>query len=73
MRSGVMEMPKTEKMKMRLGKQCVICEKRREEGISIAYSFICQTCEQEIVHLNDSDQMYNKYVKQMRTVSSQYV
>jgi len=73
MKSGVMEMPKTKIMKMRLGKQCVICEKRKEEGILIAKSFICTTCEHEMVHLDDQDHLYHEYIKQMRAFSSQYV
>jgi hypothetical protein len=73
MKSGVMEMPKTEILKMRLGKQCVICEKRKEEGIIIAKSFICTSCEEKIVHLDEGDQMYDAYVKQMRPLSSQYM
>lgn len=73
MKSGVMEMPKTNIIKMRLEKQCVICEKRKKEGILIANSFICNKCEHEMVHLDEQDHQYNEYIKQMRTFSSQYV
>ncbi len=68
-----MEMPKTSIMKMRLGDNCVICNKRKEEGLHIANSFICFTCENKIVELDENDLMYHTLVKQMRNLSSNFI
>ncbi|ARK28420.1 Inhibitor of sigma-G Gin [Halalkalibacter krulwichiae] len=68
-----MEMPKTNIMKMRLEKRCVICEKRAQEGIMIASSLICSPCEKAIVQTEETDELYNRYVEKMKSLSSQYI
>jgi hypothetical protein len=70
MMSGVMEMPKTRILKMRLADNCVICNKRKEEGLHVVNSFICFTCETKIVQVDENDQTYDTLVKQMRDLSS---
>ncbi|WP_332697195.1 sigma factor G inhibitor Gin [Halalkalibacter lacteus] len=66
-------MPKTSIMKIRLGDKCVICNKRKEEGLHVVNSFICSSCETKMVQVNENDQTYHTLVKQMRNLSSNFI
>lgn len=47
---------------------CAICELQREEGIRIASSFICSTCEYEMVKTDVLDEKYPYFITQMRHI-----
>jgi len=47
---------------------CAICELQREEGIRIATSFICSSCEDEMVNTDVLDEKYVYFIAQMRHI-----
>ncbi|MBP3953510.1 sigma factor G inhibitor Gin [Bacillus sp. YZJH907-2] len=66
-------MPKTKLMKVRLGDNCMICNKRKPEGLQVVNTFICLSCESELVHSDEKDAVYHTYVKQVRTLSNNFI
>ncbi|WP_162232211.1 sigma factor G inhibitor Gin [Halalkalibacter wakoensis] len=66
-------MPKTNIMKVRLGDCCMVCNKKRADvGLRVLTTFICNSCEEQLVQINETDEQYDTYVKQMRTLSSNF-
>ncbi|HJV45216.1 MAG TPA: sigma factor G inhibitor Gin [Bacillota bacterium] len=49
-------------------KICIVCGNKREEGITIWNSFICHTCEQEMVRTDVMDEKYSFFVEKMRNI-----
>ncbi|MCL7749298.1 MULTISPECIES: sigma factor G inhibitor Gin [Halalkalibacter] len=66
-------MPKTKTMKVRLGDCCMVCNKRKTEGLQVLNTFMCESCETELLQLNEQDDMYETYVKQMRNLSTNFI
>ncbi|MFC6335133.1 sigma factor G inhibitor Gin [Paenibacillus septentrionalis] len=48
--------------------QCTICGKESEIGLHIVSSFICSSCEQEIVQIDVEDERYPFFVSRMKTI-----
>jgi hypothetical protein len=49
-------------------RSCIVCGNERDEGISIWNAFICNTCEQEMVHTEVMDEKYSFFVERMRNI-----
>lgn len=47
---------------------CIVCGKQKEEGIAIWNSFICDQCEQEMVHTDVMDAKYPFFVEKMKLI-----
>jgi len=47
---------------------CLICDQSRLEGIYIRTSFICTTCELNMIHTNTDEAMYHYYVKKLKPI-----
>ncbi|WP_199623824.1 sigma factor G inhibitor Gin [Paenibacillus alkalitolerans] len=48
--------------------QCIICEQKRREGITICSEFICSDCETEMVRTDVKDAKYPFFISQMRRI-----
>lgn len=48
------------------GETCLICEENKPVGIHICHQFICQTCEQKLVHTDTGDALYAYYLEKLR-------
>jgi hypothetical protein len=53
-----------------IGEICVICEQQKTNGIHLYTSFICNECEQELVHTDTDNPRYKYYLKQLRKVNT---
>ena len=47
---------------------CTICGKSSTAGLHIVKSFICSSCEQEIVNIDVKDERYPFFVSRMKTI-----
>lgn len=47
-------------------KECIVCEKKKEEGFHLYTSFICSECHQKIINTDVTDKKYRFYVKQLK-------
>ena len=47
---------------------CLICDQSRLEGIYIRTSFICTTCEWNMIHTDTDEVMYHYYVKKLKPI-----
>ena len=47
---------------------CTICGLQREEGIRIVSSFICSSCEQEMVTTDVMDEKYPFFISKMKLI-----
>ncbi|SFB60949.1 Inhibitor of sigma-G Gin [Cohnella sp. OV330] len=47
-------------------KTCIVCGHRDREGIRIMSSFICHSCESEMVNTQVEDQRYPFFVQQLK-------
>lgn len=47
-------------------KQCKICEEWKEEGIYLLISFICTSCEKEMLETEPGDEHYQYYVERLK-------
>ncbi|GAA0467408.1 sigma factor G inhibitor Gin [Alkalibacillus silvisoli] len=45
---------------------CQICEEFRQDGIYVLTTFICKSCEREIVNTSPDDEQYQYYVDRMK-------
>lgn len=52
--------------KQQTGEVCIICEEEKPVGIHICHQFICQSCEQRIVHTETNDALYTYYLNKLR-------
>ncbi|MEJ8546130.1 sigma factor G inhibitor Gin [Brevibacillus borstelensis] len=52
----------------RIAQRCIVCEEERLDGIAICEQFICQHCEQEMVHTDVQDAKYPFFIHQMRRI-----
>lgn len=50
------------------GEMCLICEEKKETGIHICNQFICESCEQEMVHTDTGDASYSHYLRKLRSL-----
>lgn len=48
--------------------ECIICHFAKPNGIRICGEFICADCEQDIVHANVDDAVYQHYVQEMKRI-----
>lgn len=53
-----------------IGETCVICEKLKNNGIHLYTSFICNECEQDLIHTDTDHPMYRYYLKQLKKVNT---
>lgn len=47
-------------------KRCTICEEDNQIGIHLYASFICTTCEYNIIHTDPREERYNYYVRKLK-------
>lgn len=47
---------------------CTICGESSSAGLHIVRSFICSSCEQEIVKIDVKDERYPFFVSRMKTI-----
>ncbi|TCS77950.1 sigma factor G inhibitor Gin [Tepidibacillus fermentans] len=45
---------------------CVMCGHKEKEGIFIQGGFICDDCEEDIVHTEVEDEKYHYFVQQLK-------
>lgn len=50
------------------GETCMICEEKKRTGIHICNQFICESCEQKLVHTDTGDASYAYYLKKLRSL-----
>jgi hypothetical protein len=48
--------------------ECIICNVPKERGITVCGQFICEACEQEIVHTDVNDERYVYFVNCMKQI-----
>lgn len=46
---------------------CIICNDEKPDGIFILSEFICETCEEEMVHTDVMDEKYSFFIHQLKT------
>jgi len=46
--------------------ECVICDEQKEKGIYLYTTFICSSCEHNLIHTEPREQKYNYYVKKLK-------
>lgn len=49
-------------------KICIICGMKKCDGITIHSGFICDTCEEEIVHTEVDSEKYPFFIKRMKEI-----
>ncbi|RXT08981.1 sigma factor G inhibitor Gin [Ammoniphilus sp. CFH 90114] len=49
-------------------KNCIVCGESNKEGIFIWEAFICQSCEQEMVHTDVMDAKYPFFIEKMKNI-----
>ena len=47
---------------------CVMCGHKEKEGIFLYDSFICDQCEDEMIHTEVEDEKYNFFIQQLKHV-----
>ncbi len=47
-------------------KQCKVCEEWKEDGIYLLISFICTSCEKEMLETDPQDERYQYYVDRLK-------
>ncbi|SCW72392.1 Inhibitor of sigma-G Gin [Paenibacillus tianmuensis] len=47
---------------------CIICGQTKENGILIISEFICEDCENEMVHTEVNDAKYPFFIHQMKQI-----
>ncbi|KFN01046.1 carnitine--CoA ligase [Bacillus clarus] len=52
---------------------CIVCEKKREDGIHVHNSFICDECEHDMVNTETNDPKYIYYLTQLRKIEVSYL
>jgi hypothetical protein len=49
-------------------RRCIICGKEEGKGLFIYESFVCQTCEREMVHTNVEDDKYRFFIQKLKKI-----
>lgn len=49
-------------------RECIVCEKQKEDGITIYKQFICESCEQEMIRTDVKEPKYPLFVKRLRRI-----
>lgn len=47
---------------------CIICEQQKDNGIQIVSEFICDACENEMVHTDVKDEKYPFFIHQLKRI-----
>ncbi|MEI4832489.1 sigma factor G inhibitor Gin [Bacillus sp. FJAT-53711] len=47
---------------------CIVCEHKKDSGIHLYTSFICESCEREMIETNTNDPKYMFYLQQLRKI-----
>ncbi|MDC2867464.1 MULTISPECIES: sigma factor G inhibitor Gin [unclassified Bacillus (in: firmicutes)] len=47
---------------------CIVCEDKKDSGIHLYTSFICESCEREMIETNTNDPKYMFYLQQLRKI-----
>ncbi|WP_232718759.1 sigma factor G inhibitor Gin [Bacillus sp. FJAT-45037] len=68
MRLEVIQVKKTRVIHVRLGENCVCCQRIRHEGIRLFSTFICQGCEREIITTDCQDIEYETKIDRLRYI-----
>lgn len=55
-------------MKTTIDQSCTICGLQRDEGIRIVSSFICSSCEHEMVTTDVKDEKYMFFITRMKHI-----
>ncbi|MGM9923322.1 MAG: sigma factor G inhibitor Gin [Bacillus sp. (in: firmicutes)] len=55
--------------KLSIGETCIVCEEVKNEGMYVYLSFVCRSCEEDIVKTETSDPKYQYYLQQLRKVN----
>ncbi len=50
---------------------CIICEEDRMQGIRICTSFICISCEYNLIHTDTQEEKYRYYVQKLKPINQQ--
>ena len=48
--------------------ECIVCEQRKDHGITICNQFICESCEQEMITTDVKEPKYPMFVKRLRRI-----
>lgn len=51
--------------------QCGICEEEKEKGIVLCRLFICDECEQNMIHTEPREEKYNYYLQKLKNMNQQ--
>ncbi|MCI0767550.1 sigma factor G inhibitor Gin [Bacillus sp. TL12] len=51
---------------------CIVCENKKDDGIRVQTSFICDTCERDMVETETNDPKYIYYLQQLRKIQISY-
>lgn len=51
---------------------CIVCENKKDDGIYVHMSFICDSCERDIVGTDTNDPKYIYYLQQLRKIQISY-
>lgn len=49
-------------------RRCIICGKEAVEGLFIYESFVCHTCEREMVRTNVDDEKYGLFIRKLKKI-----
>ncbi|CAG9614382.1 Anti-sigma-G factor Gin [Bacillus rhizoplanae] len=47
---------------------CIVCEDKKDSGIHLYTSFICESCEREMIETSTNDPKYMFYLQQLRKI-----
>ncbi|MGF9964745.1 sigma factor G inhibitor Gin [Bacillus rhizoplanae] len=47
---------------------CIVCEHKKDSGIHLYRSFICESCEREMIETSTNDPKYMFYLQQLRKI-----
>ncbi|PEE44318.1 sigma factor G inhibitor Gin [Bacillus pseudomycoides] len=51
---------------------CIVCGNRKDDGIHVHTSFICDVCERDMVETETNDPKYIYYLEQLRKIQISY-
>ncbi|WP_018663613.1 sigma factor G inhibitor Gin [Heyndrickxia acidiproducens] len=49
---------------------CIICEQAKQNGIHLYHAFICNECEDEMVHTETGDPRYLYFIRQLKAIKA---
>ncbi|MDM5152851.1 sigma factor G inhibitor Gin [Bacillus sp. DX1.1] len=53
-------------------KVCIVCEHKKDDGIHLYTSFICEACERDMVETETNDPKYIYFLQQLRKIQTLY-